>query len=312
MREATRVSRDTYLNNEWNSRVSDVRVSYSEAAYDREEAALAALTRRCSGRGFHRAAEHHQQEMETMEEEARTLSPDYYRWDEMCADGRGDQFRHGNYLGKQVMNVDDFAAYFETCRARRKQQVVETTASAEVQTAPARTRDESSFAPKNKELVAEQKRAARSNKADRLIAFAKDWLKPDDPALRRHGKKRALPVSVISILVVITISLMLIVSSTVMVASVEKEVSDLNDEVNALQREAEFVTDRVEASVNYLEIYRIATEKYGMIPAVHADSIYVDRTEGNTIESFEDDGEGKIELGTLLSAIGIHIGPFGK
>ena len=49
-----------------------------------------------------------------------------------------------------------------------------------------------------------------------------------------------------------------------------------------------------------------------MIPAVHADSIYVDRTEGNTIESFEDDGEGKIELGTLLSAIGIHIGPFGK
>ena len=68
----------------------------------------------------------------------------------------------------------------------------------------------------------------------------------------------------------------------------------------------------MEASVNYLEIYRIATEKYGMIPAVHADSIYVDRTEGNTIESFEDDGEGKIELGTLLSAIGIHIGPFGK
>jgi hypothetical protein len=97
-----------------------------------------------------------------------------------------------------------------------------------------------------------------------------------------------------------------------MVASVEREVSDLSNEVNALQREAEFVTDRVEASVNYLEIYRIATEQYGMIPAVYADSIYVDRTEGNTIETFEDDGEDNIKLGTLLSAIGIHIGPFGK
>ena len=247
-----------------------------------------------------------------MEEEARTLSPDYYRWDELCANGRGDQFRHGNYLGKQVMDVDDFAAYFETCRAHRKQQVVETKESAAVQMTPARTRDESSFAPKSKELVAEQKRTARSNTADRLIAFAKDWLKPDDPAMRRHGQKRAIPMSVISILVVITISLMLIVSSTVMVAGVEREVSDLSNEVNALQREAEFVTDLVEASVNYLEIYRIATEQYGMIPAVYADSIYVDRTEGNTIETFEDDGEDNIKLGTLLSAIGIHIGPFGK
>ena len=49
-----------------------------------------------------------------------------------------------------------------------------------------------------------------------------------------------------------------------------------------------------------------------MIPAAYADSIYVDRTEGNTIETFEDDGEDNIKLGTLLSAIGIHIGPFGK
>ena len=40
-----------------------------------------------------------------MEEEARTISPNHYRWDEICADGRGDQFRHGNYLGRQVMDI---------------------------------------------------------------------------------------------------------------------------------------------------------------------------------------------------------------
>lgn len=313
MREATRAY-GTYENSEWNCHVSGVRVSFSEGDSAREQAALEALTRRCSGRGFHRAAEQHKQEMETMEEEARTLSPDYYRWDEMCADGRGDQFRHGNYLGKQVMNVDDFAAYFETCRTRRRQETAATAVTANEQTAavPARTREESSYAVKKKQLIAEEKREERSQKADRLIAIAKDWLKPDDPSLRCHGKRRAMPISVISVLVVIAISLMLIVSSTVMVAGIERDVSNLNDEVDALQREAEFVTDRVEASLNYLEIYKIATEKYGMIPAVHADSIYVNQTEGNTVERFEDDGEGKIELGTLLSAIGIHIGPFGE
>ncbi len=312
MREASR-SYGTYENSEWNCRVSDVRVSYSEGNSAREEAALEALTRRCSGRGFGRAAEQHKQEMETMEEEARTLSPDYYRWDEMCADGRGDQFRHGNYLGKQVMDVDDFAAYFETCRTRRLQNTA-TAVSAKEQVAkvPARTRDESSYADKGRALIAQQKREERSRQADRLIAFAKDWLRPDDPALRCHGKRRTIPVSVISVLVVITISLMLIVSSTVMVAGAQRDVSNLSNEVATLEREAEFATNRVEASLNYLEIYKIATEQYGMIPAVHADSIYMDQTTGNTIESFEDDGEGKIELGTLLSAIGIHIGPFGK
>lgn len=312
MREASRAY-GTYENSEWNCRVSNVCVSYSEETSAREEAALAALTRRCNGRGFYRAAEQHKQEMETMEEEARTQSPDYYRWDEMCADGRGDQFRHGNYLGKKVMDVDDFAAYFETCRTRRMQNTTSAvTAQAQETKIPARTRDESSFADKNRALVAQQKREERSRQADRLIAVAKDWLKPDDPAYRCHGKRRTIPVSVISVLVVITISLMLIISSTVMVAGVERDVSNLSDEVVSLQREAEFATDRVEASLNYLEIYKIATEHYGMIPAVHADSIYMDQTTGNTIESFEDDGEGKIEFGTLLSAIGIHIGPFGK
>jgi cell division protein FtsW (lipid II flippase) len=113
---------------------------------------------------------------------------------------------------------------------------------------------------------------------------------------------------VIATLVVIAVSLMLIVSSSVMVANAKREVSDLGDEVAALEKEAEFVTDRLESQINYLEIYKIATEQYGMIPASMANSMYVDKTEGNTVESFEEEDEGKMGLSTLLSAIGIHIG----
>jgi hypothetical protein len=308
MRETARTAYDEF---ELNSRVSDVRVSYSDAASAREQAALAALTRRMQGRGFTCAAQQHKQEMESMEEEARTISPNHYRWDEFCADGRGDQFRHGNYLGRQVMDVDDFAAYFETCRTRRPlQEAKQTISSREAQVAavPARTREESSYSKQAKTALIERKHQSREQTTNHLIALAKDWLQPDDPMLRRRGQKRTLPVSMIATLVVIAVSLMLIVSSSVMVAGAKRDVSNLNDKVDALSKEAELLTDRLDAEIDYLEIYRIATEQYGMVPAGFVNSIYVDKTQGNTVESFENEEEETLGLSTLLSAIGIHFG----
>jgi hypothetical protein len=118
-----------------------------------------------------------------------------------------------------------------------------------------------------------------------------------------------VPVSVIATLVVIAVSLMLIVSSSVMVADAKRDVSNLGDEVAALEKEAELMTDRLESEINYLEIYKIATEQYGMIPSSMVNSLYLDKTEGNTVETFEEEDEGKVGLSTLLSAIGIHIVP---
>lgn len=303
-------ARAAYGEFELNSRVSDVRVSV-EASSDREDAVLLALTRRCNSRGFGRAAELYKQEMESVEEEARTLSPNHYRWDEFCADGRGANFRHGNYLGRQVMDVDDFAAYFETCRTRRplnEQASVAAPAREQQAAVPARTRAESSYARAPKSTALERKQETRVGTVDRVIAVAKDWLQPDDPSLRRRGLMQRVPVSVISVLVVIAVSLMMIVSSSVMVASAKREVSRLDDEVSALSKEAELATDRFEASINYLEIYQLATERYGMIPASFANSLYVDKAQGNTIENFESEEEETLGLSTLLSAIGIRFG----
>lgn len=303
---------ERFERDDWDSQVSCVRVSYSEAASARETATLAALTRRLDARGFHRAAEQHKQEMDSMEEEARTLSPNCYRWDELCADGRGANYRHGNYLGRQVMDVDDFAAYFETCRTRRSQlnaKGQEMSPAQEPVAVPARTREESSYARAAKsQALTEKKKEQRMGAADRVIALAKDWLQPDDPALRRRGQAQRIPVSVISVLVVVAVSLMLIVSSSVMVAGAKREVSALGDEVDVLAKEAELATDRFEASINYLDIYQIATERYGMIPSSFANSMYVDQNKQNTIENFENDGEATVGLSTLLSAIGIHFG----
>lgn len=285
--------------NEYASMVSDIRISYSDAAP--EERLLASLADRYRGRGFLRAAKEHGENMDAMEHMAKQQAPEYYRWDELCSKGRGAQFRSDSYLGRQVMDVNDFAAYFAECRAARTK-----AEEAQVQQnapCPVRTKEQSRRA-----MAVRQAGKTKDGTSDRAVAFAKAWLCPDDPALRRVGTKRRMPVTVISMFAVIAISLMLIVSSSVMVASAKRGVSDLDHEVNALAHQAKLTQDEMEASVDYLEIYRVATEEYGMIPASYVDSLYVDTTNGNSIEAYAAEEDEPIGLSSLLSAIGIRFG----
>ena len=291
--------------NEWTSQVSDVRVSYSDAVSGQDEA-LAALTHRYRGRGFLQAAKEHGQQMDAMEEGARACAPEHYRWDELCANGRGDRFRNATYLGRRVMDVDGFAAYFAECRADRRAACNESVAPAAQAVAPARTRDESRIARATGRSLVVGNKQKRENTADRVIAVAKDWLCPDDPALRRVGKKQRMPVSVISMLVVAAVSLMLIVSSTVMASTAKRDAAAAQDEAATLQKQAQLAQDKLESSVDYLEIYRTATEELGMIPASYVESVYVNTVEGNSIEVVEQEEETPA-LSTLLSAIGIGL-----
>lgn len=293
--------------NEWTAQVSNVRVSHNSAVSD-EDATLDALTRRCRGRGFARAASEHTRSMDAMVDEARATAPAHYRWDELCADGRGAQFRSATYLGRQVMDVDDFAAYFAECRAQRRAQSEVAVAEAPQSRAPARTREESRVARLTGASAPVRYEGKGKRTADRVIAIARDWLCPDDPELRRKGEKKHFPVSVIAVLVVIAVSLMLIVSSSVMVAGARREVSDLGDEVALLEREAKLTQDKLESSVDYLEIYRTATEELGMIPSTYVDLMYVDTANTNSIEVLETEEEEAPGLSTLLAAIGINIG----
>lgn len=293
--------------NEWATQVSDVRISYSDAVSGEDET-LTALTHRYRERGFLRAAKEHGKEMDAMREEARHCAPEHYRWDELCANGRGDRFRNATYLGRRVMDVDDFAAYFAECRANRRTEDNASVAPKVETVAPARTRAESGIArATGRSLVAhDQKRRNKENAADRVIAVAKEWLCPDDPALRRTGKKQRMPISVISLLVVATVSLMLIVSSTVMISTAKRDAADARNEAAELQKQAQLAQDKLESSIDYLEIYRTATEELGMIPSSYVNSVYVNATQDNTIEVVEQEKDAPA-LSTLLSAIGIGL-----
>jgi hypothetical protein len=294
--------------NEWDASVSDVRITCDEALTE-QNAALAALTRRYRGRGFTRAAKEHTDDMDVRREEAREVAPAHYRWDELCANGRGDCFRGDNYLGRQVMDVDGFVEYFAECRAARRAESNETVASHTETVVPARTREQSRVARlTGTSLVPSKQRRTSKNTSDRVIAFAKNWLRPDDPALRREGKRQPIPMKAISMLVVLAVSLMLIVTSSVMVSNEKREIGDLEHEVSALATEAKLAQDKLESQLDSLDIYEIATEELGMIPQIYADSLYVESTNGNTIEVVEQPEEQTTTLATLLSAIGMDIG----
>ena len=290
------------------AQVSAVRVSVQESE-PCEDAALTALTRRYRERGFVRAAQSHLEDMDAMEQEARATAPAHYRWDELCTNGRGDRFRHATYLGRQVMDVDDFATYFSQCRSARRAAESQTAVEVQEQAAyvPARTREQSRIARMTGTSCVPSRQKQAEDRADRLVRVAKEWLQPDHPGLRRAGQLQRVPVSLISLLVVVCVSLMLIVSSSVMVANAKRDVSALGDEVAVLEREAAFAQDKLESSVDYLEIYRTATEEYGMIPAAYVQSVYLDNQQQNHIEAVPQENGG-VGLTTLLSAIGINIG----
>jgi cell division protein FtsL len=290
---------------DWTAQISDVRVSYEDVTTEQNDA-LAALTRRYRGRGFTRAAKEHANDMDASMEDAKATSPAYYRWDELCQNGRGDCFRGDSYLGRQVMDVDGFAAYFAECRAMRRDSKENVTEEASA-VVPARTKEESRMAQATgRGLVPYQ--TSQKSTADRIISFAKDWLRPDHPDLRREGKKTKLPVRAISVLAVIAVSLMLIVTSSVRVANAEREAGRLENEVAERENELQLLEDKQAAREDSLEVYRIATEELGMIPATQADSMYVDSADGNSIEVVEQPEEEAPSLSTLLSAIGIDFG----
>jgi hypothetical protein len=97
-------------------------------------------------------------------------------------------------------------------------------------------------------------------------------------------------------------------SGTVMVAGAKKDVSELKREVAKLSNEAQLLENEFESQIDYLEIYRVATEEYGMVDADFVCGSYLGSETDSYIEVYEKEDDATAGLATLLAAIGIHIG----
>jgi hypothetical protein len=108
--------------------------------------------------------------------------------------------------------------------------------------------------------------------------------------------------------VIIAVSLMMMISGTVMVAGVKGEVGELKKDVKNLSNQAILLENKLESEIDYLEVYRLATEEYGMIDADFVKGSYLGTDTENYIEVYDQDEDATAGLATLLAAIGIHIG----
>ncbi len=288
--------------------VSQVRVTSQDQCTERERTVLRSLTKRYENRGFSQAARNDVKQWERKErkEADRMLRED-------CAGGKraeGEEksYCHESYLGRTVMGVEDFTAYFRECRRGCSSEVRQDDGMPPQSTVvPARTRQEA-LANRRARMMSDpsgKKKNALAAQGGRLL---REWIFTGEPIAAKGGKKKRMPLSTIAVLVVLTVSLVMIVFSSVLVSLESGNVSQLSGEVRDLEGEETLTRDKLEAQIDYLEVYRRATEELGMISADAVDGACVTARAENTVESFDTHDEVEFSFSTLLSAIGIRSG----
>ncbi len=275
--------------------------------------ALQALLSRCGNKGLQGAVKQEKRHIDAMEQEYSASAPRIYSARVSGVQGRGDRFRHGEYRGQAYMTVNDFAAYYSQCRqskptARGEQMATDTVTAKDCMDSGAilcstPAHETAPVAAKNS-----KHKARVLPLVNRVEAVAREWFEPDERVLRRREKGKPFPLSLVASFLMIAVSLMMLISGSVMVAGAKGEVSELRGEVAQLSHEAELLENRLESEINYLEVYRIATEEYGMIDADFVKGSYLGKDAENYIEVYEKEEDTTATLATLLAAIGIHIG----
>lgn len=215
--------------------------------------------------------------------------------------------------GESYMSSDDFAAYYKDLRGyklpnfySRAEKEYEEAAAAE------KNVQESGKPPKKALWLAVTGHVKKKIKEiphyltrEGFEEISREWFPKDEPENRRDGEKRRMPRSIASTLAILTISLLLIVCSSVMVSRASRDVSSLEDKIEELEAIRDDLNTDLELKNNMLEIKRIAVEEYGMISGEYAASRYLDITEEEKIENFENADKEESLFNQLLRAIGL-------
>ena len=116
---------------------------------------------------------------------------------------------------------------------------------------------------------------------------------------------RRFPLSAFAAILAIAMSLMLIVASSVLLNRAEDNVNRMKLQVSKTSEEVVEMRSKLEASMDLLEIRRIAIEEYGMVEEAYVKMDYISLQTEDSVEVFEDERPSGVGLSALLSAIGI-------
>lgn len=257
------------------------------------------LSEQYSSRGIVRAAQNEARRQQEQEAATAHQFPSAYRLSQLSEAAIGGCYRRG----KDYMSGEDLLRYvMETERERHSKCAVSEDTGMDEPQAP--SEDERNLPAKRKKTV----RAMTLGKAfpAGVVQAAKErkgsWLNFEKADTSRN--RRAFPVSAVSAIVTVALSLMLIVAGSVMLTDAESQVASLKKEITAVSAEvAELKSDR-ELQHNLLEIREIAVNELGMVEEAYLRSDYLQLAKEDSIEVFEEERESGIGLSGLLSALG--------
>ena len=129
------------------------------------------------------------------------------------------------------------------------------------------------------------------------------WFNTEPPDT--SADTRRFPLSAFAAILAIAMSLMLIVASSVLLNRAEDNVNRIKLQVSETSEEVMEMRSELEASMDLLEIRRIAMEEYGMVEEEYLKMDYISMQTEDSVETFEDERSSGVGLSALLSAIGI-------
>ncbi len=215
-----------------------------------------------------------------------------------------EKYKTMNIDGKAYMSHDDFAAYYKDLRGyklpkfypRAEKEYVEAEAGEKVV-------QESGKPPKKALWLAIIKRVKDLVKDFFSEFVVAEFRQQADEV--REGKSTRIPRGFLTVCAIVTLSLLMIVCSSVMVSRALREVSILENRIEKLEDIRYDLYTDLEVKNNMLFIKETAVEEYGMISGDYAASRYVDLTEDEMIEFYENETAEESLLSQLLRAVGL-------
>lgn len=243
---------------------------------------------------------------ERSESLSRAMKPGEYVNAEIVSGGVVNKYKSGEYEGKRYMTSEDFVAYFNDQR-RYKSPKYENIPAAERNSA---SLAESGTPPKKAGWLTVTERTPKLLRKlaaypliEKLDKLAGEWFPKDNEENRREGVKRKFPITAVASIAALAVSLTMIIGSTVMVSletgnlsRAKSELGELQDKRDKLESELDVKNDMI-----YFDTY--AREKLNMVRSEFVNSQTVSLSDGNRIESLDED-ENTSYITQLLSAFG--------
>lgn len=269
-----------------------------------QDPCVAALSESFAQRGLAKSVQISAEEQIRNEEVTRSIAPQAYRLSQMSQATLNGHYRRG----KENMSSEDVLRYFAENRREHVQNAdfegntgIDTCEEPLGNEEPVTALDCAS--EKNARTLVEKAKKTALTAKDKLFAAAPTWV--DFSRADTSREKRRFPLSAFAAVLAVAMSLMLIVASSVMLTRAEGNLSSLKKEITNTSAEVAKMKSDFEASIDLLEIRRIAVEEYGMVDKDYVKVEYIELNPEDSVESFEEEEKREVGLSAILSALGL-------